>query len=98
MGVSFDKSRNRFRASTVVNGKTKHIGRYKTRQEADEALKTFEDELAFEDKFYKQVTLEEDVPVTPLYQDFDIYFPIGEQKPSLWDRIKSIWQRKPRDN
>ena len=96
MGVSFDKQRNKYRASYSRNGKTVHVGRYKTKQEATLAL-----ERAREDHLEAGL---ETIKNTKYYQEyntwdqFDIYQPIGEPKPSLWDRIKSIWQRKPNDN
>lgn len=33
-GVSFDRSRNKWRASITVNGVTRNLGRYKTKEEA----------------------------------------------------------------
>jgi len=40
-GVSWDKSRDKWKAYTKVSGKTKNLGRYSTKEEAEEILRVF---------------------------------------------------------
>ena len=96
MGVSFDKQRNKYRASYSRDGKTIYVGRYKTKQEATLALeKAREDHLEAELETIKNTDYKKEYN---MWDQFDIYQPIDEPKRSLWDRIKDIWQRKPNDN
>lgn len=92
MGVSFDKQRNKYRASYSRDGKTVYVGRYETKQEATLAL-----ERAREDHLEAGLETIKNTEYS-MWDQFDIYLPIGEPKRSLWDRIKGIWQRKHRDN
>lgn len=46
MGVTYEKARNKYRATTQVNGKTKHIGRFDTKLKATRALNKFRKENA----------------------------------------------------
>ena len=115
MGVTFDKARNKYRASIQVNGKTKHIGRYDTKLKATRALNKYRRENTVTPINHINVKnagvngkgeivpvqVKEDVhfekelskiPVDQPMPEFDIYFPIGEEKPSIWDKIKSIWR------
>ena len=94
MGVSFDKQYNKYRARYNRDGKTVYVGRYETRQEAILAL-----ERAREDDLEAGLeTIKNTEYKHSSWDQFDINLPIDEPKPSLWDRIKSIWQRKPNDN
>ena len=87
MGVSFDKQRNKYRASYSRDGKTVYVGRYKTKQEATLAL-----ERAREDHFGEELETIKNTEYSS-WDQFDIYQPIGEPKFSLWDRIKGIFIR-----
>lgn len=104
LGVTYEKSRNKYRATTQVNGKTKHIGRFDTKLKATRALNKFRKDLAdeklvqdsFEAEFGK---IKEDQDLQLPYQPaFDIDEPIIEQKPSRWDRIKGIWRNTKPQN
>lgn len=115
MWVTFDKARNKYRASTQVNGKTKHIGRFDTKLKATRALNKYRKDNAVTPinhinvknvgvngkseivpvRVKEDVHFEKELSKIPFDQpipEFDIYFPIGEEKPSIWARIKGIWQ------
>lgn len=96
MGVSFDKQRNKYRVSYSRDGKTVYVGRYETKQEATLALeRAREDHLEAGLETIKNTEYDQEYN---MWGQFDIYKLIDEPKPSLWDRIKGIWQRKHRDN
>mgnify|MGYP004642456085 CR=1 FL=1 len=43
VGVSYDKSKKKYRSLCYINGKLKHLGRYKTPEEAFQAYKTIKE-------------------------------------------------------
>lgn len=93
MGVSHEG--NRYRVRVSVNGKRKNLGQYKTKKEAQARLKEYNAKLDEEEKFHH--AFKDIVDMTPLF-DPEEYPRLDIEKPSLWDKLKSVWQRKQRNS
>lgn len=99
MGVSYEKARNKYRVTVREDGKTKHIGRYETRAEADYILGEYREEKKLtEELSTKLEALKNEPPSLASFYGFDIDDPIIEPEPTLWDRIKSIWRNTRQRN
>jgi hypothetical protein len=84
MGVSLEG--NKYRVRVTVKGKRKTLGYYKTLYEADARLAEHYKELEEQEQFHAAF---QDVEMSPLYAT---YPQLDIEKPSLWDRMKSVWQ------
>lgn len=94
MGVTYENGKYRARIS-VGGGKRRSLGRYDTKLKAQRAIARYRanDEATQEAELQKgldNLSLENDQPLKSFYGIENM--PVVEEKPSLWDRIKSVWQ------
>lgn len=92
MGVTYENGKYRARVS-VGGNKRRSLGRFSTKLEAQKAITQYRKELEAEDQLQKQIDDPNDH--STLLEQYAAAHPISvevEEKPSLWARIKSIWQ------
>ena len=96
MGVTFENGKYRARVS-IGGGKRRSLGRYDTKLKAQRAIAKYrkeqDDEKAKEaelQSYLDNLSLDNDKSLRSFYGIEEL--PVEPKKPSLWDRIKSVWQ------
>lgn len=95
MGVTYENGKYRARVS-IGGGKRRSLGRYDTKLKAQRAISRYKSEQDSEK--VKEAEMQDHLDNLSLDKDPSIksFYGIEDEpvlyKPSLWDRIKSIWQ------